>query len=570
MHTSDYQDTNLTGSFAPMYKILPFLCTVLLLASCGKRVDKSGDKTVFRMNLAPGLSTLDPAYARDQGAIWMCGQLFNGLVEFDEDLEIQPSLAASYAISDSGKTYTFALKKDVFFHKDPLFGSDSTRRFNAEDVKYSFTRICDPSVASSGFWIFNGKIAGLDAYREAIATDISGFEVVTPDTFRVHLVQPFPPFLGNLAMAYGYIVPHELTEEYGKDFRNHPIGTGPFKFKSWDEGTSLVLRKNDNYFEKGLPYLDAIQVRFIRDRLSEFAEFCQGKLDFVNGLDKATKDEVFLPDGSIKPDYAENYRFDRAPQLNTEFIGILVDDSLAAAHNSPMRDVRVRQALNYAIDRDKLVDYLLNGNGYPATSGIMPRGIPGFDSTKVIGYSYDPDRAVQLLAEAGYPGGKGLPVLSLKSNPSYQAVMEFIQKSFERIGVTMKIDNMDGGTLRSKAKKGEIDLWRASWIADYPDGENYLGLYYSGNIPPNGANRMRYSNPGFDSLYVKALSTTDDSTRHALYQEMEILAMPDAPIIPLYYDKILRMVQPSIEGLETNAMNMLYLKKVRKAIPLAE
>ena len=516
------------------------------------------------MNLAPGLSTLDPAYARDQGAIWMCGQLFNGLVEFDKNLTIQPALASSYTISDSGKTYTFALRKDVFFHPDPLFGPENTRQLEANDIKYSFTRICDPAVASSGFWIFNGKIAGLDPYREGAAAEISGFEVVAPDTFQIHLVQPFPPFLGNLAMAYGYVVPKEVADHYGKDFRNHPIGTGPFRFKSWDEGTSLVLLKNEDYFESDLPNLDAIQVRFIRDRLSEFAEFCQGKLDFVNGLDKATKDEVFLPDGSIKPEYAEKYKFDRAPQLNTEFIGILVDDSLARAHNSPMQDPRVRQALNYAIDREKLVDYLLNGNGYPATSGIMPRGIPGFDSTIVKGYTYDPDRAVQLLAEAGFPGGKGMPVLSLKSNPSYQAVMEFIQKSYERIGITMQIDNMDGGTLRTKAKKGEIDLWRASWIADYPDGENYLGLYYSGNIPPNGANRMRYSNPVFDSLYVEALATTDDSTRHDLYQRMEMVAMPDAPIIPLYYDKILRMVQPSIEGLETNAMNMLYLKGVMK------
>ncbi len=515
------------------------------------------------MNLASGLSTLDPAYARDQGAIWMCGQLFNGLVEFDENLAIQPALATSYSISDSGKTYTFSLRRDVFFHPDPLFGSKNTRRLEAKDIAYSFTRICNPALASPGFWIFNGKISGVEAYRNGSASAISGFEVVAPDTFRIHLVQPFPPFLGNLAMAYGFVVPWEVTEHYGKDFRNHPIGTGPFRFKSWDEGTSLILIKNEKYFETGLPYLDAIQVRFIRDRLSEFGEFCQGKLDFVNGLDKATKDEVFLPDGKIKPAYLTKYRFDRAPQLNTEFIGILVDDSLARAHNSPMLDRRVRQALNYAIDREKLVDYLLNGNGYPATAGIMPRGIPGFDSTKIQGYHYDPDRAVQLLAEAGYPGGKGLPVLSLKSNPSYQAVMEFIQKSFERIGITMEIDNMDGGTLRSKAKKGEIDLWRASWIADYPDGENYLGLLYSGNIPPNGANRMRYANPVFDSLYLEALSTTADSVRFDLYRQMETTALPDAPIVPLFYDKILRIVQPSIEGLETNAMNMLYLKRVR-------
>lgn len=547
-----------------MYKILPFLCTLLLLTSCGKEVDNSVGKSVFRMNLASGLSTLDPAYARDQNSIWMSAQLFNGLVEFDENLQIKPSLAHSWEVTDSGRTYTFSLNSQVKFHSDPLFGPDSTRTLTAEDVAYSFTRICDPAIAAAGFWIFNGKVKGIDAFRNGKTKSISGFEVVDQLTFRIHLKQAFAPFLGTLAMAYGFVVPKEVTEVYGKDFRSHPIGTGPFRFKSWDEGNSLILLRNEQYFEAGLPRLDAVKVRFIRDRLSEFAEFCQGHLDFVNGLDKATKDEVFEADGSLKPKYKDNYNFMVAPQLNTEFIGLMVDDSIAALHNSPLQDKRVRQALNLAIDRQKLVDYLLNGNGFPANSGIMPRGMPGHDPVKVPGYDYDPDRAAQLLREAGYPGGKGLPVLSLKSNPSYQAVMEYVQKSFERIGVTIRLDNMDGASLRDLAKKGEIDLWRASWIADYPDGENYLGLFYSGNIPPNGANRMRFSNATFDSLYVTALSATGDSIRFDLYQQMERLMLEEAPVVLLYYDKILRIIQPSITGLKTNALNMLYLKAVEK------
>ena len=532
--------------------------------SCGKNVDNYERRAVFRMNLASGLSTLDPAYARDQGAGWMCAQLFDGLVQFDTALQVQPAVARNWEIRDSGRTYVFQLREDVYFHKSPLFGPDSTRQLTAQDVQYSFTRICDPQTASSGFWVFNGKIQGLADYREGRAGHIAGFEAPDPHTFILRLEQAFPPFLGMLAMSYGYIVPREAVERYGKEFRSHPIGTGPFIFKSWDEGTTLTLLRNPSYFEEGLPKLDAIRVRFIRDRLSEFAEFCQGRLDFVNGLDKATKDEVFLPDGAIKPQYLEQYRFDRAPQLNTEFIGIQVDDSIAGARQSPLRDRRIRLALNLAIDREKLVDYLLNGNGYPANAGMVPPGMPGHDPIAVPGYRYDPDRAAALLAEAGYPGGKGLPLLHLNSNPSYQAVMEYVQKSWERIGITAQIDNMDGGTLRDKAKKGEIDLWRASWIADYPDGENYLGLFYSGNIPPNGANRMRYHNAAFDSLYTAALSTTDDSTRHAMYQEMERTMLAEAPVVLLYYDKILRIIQPDIEGLATNALNMLYLKNVRK------
>jgi peptide/nickel transport system substrate-binding protein len=214
----------------------------------------------------------------------------------------------------------------------------------------------------------------------------------------------------------------------------------------------------------------------------------------------------------------------------------------------------VRQALNFALDRDKLVRHLLNGIGFPAHAGMVPPGMPAFDSVAVQGYHYDPDRAARLLREAGFPGGKGIPVLSIKSNPTYQAVMEYVQKSWERIGISVTIDNMDGSTLREMASKGGI--------ADYPDAENYLGLFYSGNIPPNGANRMRYSNPRYDSLFLAAYRAPDDSTRMALYHEMDNLMLSEAPVVLLYYDKILRIISRRVSGLETNAMNMLYLKRV--------
>lgn len=550
-----------------MHKYFPYLFTLLLLASCGKSGKKDDDRSVFRMNLPAGLPTLDPAYASDQASIWMCAQLYDGLVQFDRDLEIRPALAQSWTLEDSGRTYRFHLRSDAFFHPHSAFSDGQPRRLKASDVAYSFTRICNPEIAAKGFWIFNGKVRGLAAFRSGEANSISGFEAANDSTFLIHLDQAFPPFLSTLAMAYGYVIPPEVAEEFGKDFRSHPVGTGPFRFKSWNEGASLVLLRNDRYHERdasgqSLPYLDAVQVRFIREKLTEFREFLQGKLDFVNGLDKSTKDEIFLPDGSIKPEYGDHYDFRIAPQLNTEFIGINVDPTTPAVSGHPLADVRVRQALNYALDREKLVRHLLNGIGFPAHSGMVPPGMPAFDSLAVQGYRYDPDRAAQLLREAGYPGGKGIPVFSIKSNPSYQAVMEYVQKSWERIGVSATIDNMDGSTLRELAANGEINLWRASWIADYPDAENYLGLFYTGNIPPNGANRMRYSSSCYDSLFLAAYQSPDDSTRLELYHKMDNLMLEDAPVVLLYYDKILRIISSRVKGLETNAMNMLYLKKV--------
>jgi oligopeptide transport system substrate-binding protein len=552
-----------------MQKLLAFLCTLTLLVSCGKDPESASGRTVFSMNLYAGLSTLDPAYASDQSATWMCNQLFNGLLEFDSTLHVRPSLCRDWEIGDSGRTYTFHLRQDVWFHPSPLFGPDSTRKMVAADFLYSFTRICDPAVAAKGFWIFNGKVVGVDAYREGKAPNVAGFRAPDDSTFIIRLQQPFAPFPNLLAMAYASVVPHEVVERYGKDFRSHPIGTGPFLFKSWNENVSLILLKNPRYFEvedgKRLPHLDAVHVRFIRERLTEFVELCQGRLDFVNGIDKSTKDEVFDTRGQIRETYLKRFQFDILPQLNTEFIGILVDTAQPAAKGHPLADRRVRQALNHGIDRQALVDYVLNGNGEPATSGMVPAGMPGFDAAAVKGYDYDPLRAAELLQAAGHPGGKGIPPISLKSNPSYQAAMEFVQKSWERLGLTVSIDNMDGAALREMASKGEINLWRAGWIADFPDAGNYLGLFSSSQIPPNGPNRMRFSHPRYDSLFVAAQTETNDSIRYTLYQAMDRLMLAEAPVVLLYYDKIVRMISPKVHGLTTNATNMLYLKRVRKS-----
>lgn len=553
-----------------MQILLALLCTLALLVSCGKPSEDVGNRQVFRMNLYAGLSTLDPAYASDQSATWMCAQIFDGLLAFDSNLVLQPALCRSWEITDSGKTYVFHLRNDVWFHKSPLFGPDSTRRMRAKDVGYSFTRICDPAVAAKGFWIFNGKVAGVEAYRNGTAAEVSGFQVRDDSTFAINLEKPFAPFPNLLAMAYASIVPREVVTFYGKDFRSHPIGTGPFQFKSWNENVSLILLKNERYFEQDdsgnrLPYVDAVHVRFIRERLTEFVELCQGRLDFVNGIDKSTKDEVFDTRGQIRQKYLDKFRFDLHPQLNTEFIGILVDSTKPAAKGHPLLDRRVRQALNYGIDRQALVDYVLNGNGYPATSGMVPSGMPGFDAQAVPGYTYDPDKASKLLQEAGFPGGKGIPLLSLKSTPVYQAAMEFVQKSWERLGLSVSIDNMDGAAVRESAGKGEINLWRAGWIADYPDGENYLGLFTTDQIPPNGPNRMRFSSARFDSLFAAAQSEPRDSIRFRLYQEMDRQMLTEAPVVLLYYDKIVRMISKDVTGFNTNAINMLSLKKVRKA-----
>ncbi|MEO0473881.1 MAG: ABC transporter substrate-binding protein, partial [Bacteroidota bacterium] len=275
------------------------------------------------MNLDAGLKSLDPAFARSRSPIWMTAQLFNGLVELDDELKVQPAIAHRWDISEDGTIYTFHLKQDIFYHRHPVFAmaglADSSRHVIATDFVYSFSRICDPATASTGQWIFNGKIKGLAAFQAQEIDHISGFRAVDDSTFQIELVQAFPPLLGLLAMPYGFVVPHEIVAHYGEDFRAHPVGTGPFQFFRWVEGQSLILHRNPHYFEQeagqSLPYLDAVQVSFIPSRLSAFIEFVQGRMDFIGDLDASYKDEILNLDGTIKEEYAEKYQFVLTPQL---------------------------------------------------------------------------------------------------------------------------------------------------------------------------------------------------------------------------------------------------------------
>lgn len=514
------------------------------------------------------LPSLDPAYARDQATTWMTTQLFSGLVELDSSLQIVPLLAKRWEILDNGLRYKFILRSDVFFHEHAIWQGPPPK-LTAHDVVYSFTRICNPKTASPGLWIFQDKIQGFSAYYQGKENIISGFRADNDTTFIIELVKPFPPLLSLLAMPYAYIVPKAAVEKFGKDFRINPIGTGPFCFKYWEESRQLILLRNEHYFEveqnQRLPYLSAIEVRFIPSRLTAFHEFCRGNFDFHNGLDPSFKDELLSSNGEIQPAFKNRFQITISPQLNTEYLAILQNDT---SKNTELQNVLVRKAISYSIDREGIVRYLLNGIGTPAHAGFLPLGMPGFDSSTVVGYRYNPEKSKELLQEAGYPEGKGLPVFPIATNPNYLAMAEFIQRNLADIGIRTTINLLESATLREQLGKQQVPMWRASWIADYPDPENYLALFYSPNFAPKGPNTTHFKDPNLDSLYQQALNETSFEKRIKLYQQQEKIIIENCPAIFLYYDKILRLTQPNITGLSVNPINLLVLKKVRKQKPI--
>src|SRR5690242_10646888 len=530
--------------------LLPII--IIIFSSCSQH---HTDKNIFRYNDQSGIATLDPAFAKNQSIMWAVHQLYNTLVQIDDSLHLVPSLAKSWDISDDNLTFTFHLRNDVYFQDNPAFANGKGRKMTAKDVVYSFSRIMDKNTASSGAWIFNGRV-----------DTVEPFKAIDDTTFQLKLLKPFHPILGVMSMQYCSIIPHEVVDKYGKDFRRHPCGTGPFQMVAWEEGQALILKKNPNYFERDstgqrLPYLDGVKVTFLQNKATEFLEFQQKRLDFVNDIDPSFKDEVLTKAGELRPAWKGKIRLVKKPALTIEYLGFLCDSTLPLVKNSPLKDVRIRKAINYGFNRRKMILYIRNSMSLPAESGFVPAAFPSFDSNAVKGYHYDPAKALELLKEAGYPNGVGLPAFKLLTVPIYADFASYIANDLLQIGIRINVEVVQKSLLLEQTAKSEALFFRASWIGDYPDAENFLGVFYSKNPAP--PNYTRYNNPRFDKLYEAALSERNDSIRYKLYQQADQVAMNDAPVVPLWYDMVIWLVHPYVKNFIPNGLNLLELRRVK-------
>ncbi|TCK68918.1 peptide/nickel transport system substrate-binding protein [Winogradskyella wandonensis] len=521
--------------------------SLISLSSCSSDKYTHKDHLVFRYNEHRNISSLDPAFSKDLADIWATNQLFNGLVQMDDSLNVKPCIAREWSVGDSAKTYTFKLRQDVFFHKHMLFGRDSTRAVKASDFVYSFNRLNDEKLASPGAWVM---------------TKVNNYYAANDSTFVVKLKQPFPGFLGLLTMKYCSVVPKEVVEHFGTDFRSNPIGTGPFLFKRWEENVKLVLRRNPNYFEKdengiALPYLEAIAVTFLPDKQSEFLQFAQGNIDFVSGLDASYKDEILTATGELRPTYLEDVNMIRGPYLNTEYLGFFMESDL-----SEIQSKRIRKIINLGFDRKKMITYLRNGIGIPANGGFIPKGLPGHDNS--IGYTYNTEEAKRLLEAFKEETNITNPTVTLTTTSNYLNFCEYIQRELQKIGLNIIVDVIPASSLKDLKANGQLDFFRASWIADYPDAENYLSLYYSKNFAPGGPNYTHYQSEKFDALYEQSYLETNTEQRANLYTKMDSLVMHTAPIVPLFYDEVVRFTRKTVKGLGINPTNLLDLKYVSK------
>ena len=533
----------------------------------------------FRVNETGELRSLDPVRINDATSAHIAEQIYDGLLYIDENLQLQPALAKRWEVSEDGLTYTYHLRTDVYFHDNPCFPNGKGRRLTAFDVEYCFHRLCDFRSGTIGVDYFRGKVLGADAYYEATkkaATEnvpltvsrIEGFKALNDSTFQIRLLKPFAPFEYYVALSFCYIYPKEAVEFYKQDFFKNPVGSGPFIFEYWKPDQELRLRRNPNYWMRDsagnqLPFLDAIVFSFIKDNKTQLLEFRQGNLEECYRIPSEFFPDIIDENKQAKGEY-KKYQLFRVPALSTQYYGMLTTSDI-------FKDKRVRQAFCYAVDRERIIRYVLHGQAAgPAHYGLVPPSMPDYPAERIRGYRFDPEKAQQLLAEAGYPGGKGFPEITLQLNSGggrnvqiAEAIQSMLQ---ENLGITVHLKQVEWARHLEEIDAGKAPFFRLGWIADYPDPENFLNLLYGKLVPPDGGispiNSTRYQNPEFDRIFEQALQTLDKQERMKLYLQAEQIAINDAPMLLIFYDEDYRFVQPYVRDYRNNSMDRRLYKFV--------
>ncbi len=502
------------------------------------------------------ITSLDPAQAKNFENIWADNQLYNGLIQTGDSFSIKPCIAKRWEISKDGLTYTFHLRNDVSFQDNVVFPGGKGRKVMAHDFVFSFSRLLNPEISDA--------TSLLEKIDVSYPASQQGFSAPDDSTFIIHLKSPFSPFLHILLMKYFSVVPEEAVKHYGWDFGENPVGTGPFFFKRWETGNALVLKRNPAYFEKdsagnNLPYLNGVIISFLKDEQTSFLEFMDGHFDMVSGINAINPRVALTPAGQLRKEFADKVYIQRTPFIKTDYLGFIVDSKNVP---SVLQNLLVRKTINYAINREDIVRYMRYNTGIPAENGFIPPSLPCHG--KVAGYDYNPAKAADLLKQAGYPGGQGLPAISLFiSSPDY-ALGEAIQAQLQSVGIKLKVETEQPAILTEGAANGICYFFKKSWVGDYPDGENFLSLFYSKSFSPGGINYTHYTSPAFDSLYEHCLIEHSDSLRAMEYTAMDKMIIDAAPVVPLYYDEVIRLVNKRIKNLPVDPLNSLDLRYVRK------
>jgi peptide/nickel transport system substrate-binding protein/oligopeptide transport system substrate-binding protein len=519
---------------ARFFALLPLLLVVIglivavlvIVLGCAAPAARN-DPSTLRLRLASDPLTLDPALAADEASTSVISQIFDGLVDLDPLTgEPRPCLARSWQIDETGKRYVFTLRHSARFHNG--------RRVEADDVVFSLERLLSPSLDSTQRWILS-QVRGSRAFQEGRTVRLAGLRALDPRTVAIELEDPHGPFLSLLALEAASILPREVYSDPGESTLRAPVGAGPFEFRRWDRGSQIVLAATP-YHHGGIPALHRIVYRVIPSVSESLEQYLAGALDVLDEIPGGRRSELA---GLL----GEEIRHHAQPAVAF----------LSFNHmRPPFRGNRaLRRAFNHAIDRKALCRQAGKAEDLPAT-GIVPPGIAGHDHG-ARGYAYDPDRARLLLSTAGYPGGRGLPEITLAyaRSASHRQACQRIRTDLRKIGVKVSLLEHDTSTLMNAIHGGEegaseLLLFRMAWLADYPDPEAFLRPTLHSSSPPAAGNFGRYSNLMFDRVLDQARSEPDPARRMRLYRRAERMAVDDAAWVFLYFYGDDALVKPHV------------------------
>jgi oligopeptide transport system substrate-binding protein len=565
------------------FKSVFFISALFFLYSCSSERENGEDQTmlkegkgeryyggIFRLNESEYIKNLFPHNITDAYSYRVASQIYEGLFKLDDqNLQVINGLAESYEVDESGKIYTIRLKKGIYFHDDSCFPEGIGREVTAEDVKYCYTRLCSQSMNNQLFSSsFKDVLKGANEYYNASAGgkipnfEVSGIQIPDDYTIRMTLVEPNSLFLVTLSMPECFIYPHEAESKYGTDMRIKTVGTGPFYLASVDEDISLILKKNEKYYGKdafgnSLPFLDAISIQFIKDKKTELFEFRKGNLEMLYRLPTDYILDILEETGSDNVNEFQRYELQRVPEMMTQFLTFNMLDPI-------FRDINVRKAFSYAIDREKILDFVLNGEGFePGYHGITPPVFVDYDIEDLQGYKLNVDSARYFLSKAGYPDGNKFPEIELLLNAEGErntnVAVELQKQLKDNLNIEIQLTILPFAQLIEKSYQGNFRIMRTGWVADFPSAKNFLWPFYGQNLPTKSGsisypNIARYRNIRFDALYRGALNAKSIEEANIFFKQAERVLIEDAPIIVLWYDEGYRLIRSYVKNFPNNPL----------------
>ncbi len=569
---------------------VPLLC--LLASACSSTQDQTVDGPggelregeggryyggIFRTNETEYIKNLYPPAITDVYSYRVANQIYEGLFRLKPDnLTVINGLAESHTVDESGTVYTIRLRDDVYFHDDPCFSTGKGRKVIAEDVAFCFTRLCTQSPQNQNFSVFSDLIKGANAYYTASAggntpaTGVAGIEVLDTRTIRLTLTRPNSMFLMHLARPACFIYPPEAWDKYGANMSAHPVGTGPFKLGTIEENISIVLPKNEEYWRTDihgnqLPFLDALNIQFINSKNTELLEFRKGNLDMVYRLPTEHIIEILENNQTGTGEFVK-YELQREPEMVTQYLTFNMSDKKLFSNKD------VRKAISYAIDREKILNFALNNEGYaPGNHGITPPVFADYNIDQIPGYRLNVDSARYYLSKAGYPNGQGFPKIELMLNAegdrNTNVAVEIQKQLSDYLNIQVEINTYPLAQLLERAFSGKFELMRSGWYADYPSPENFLWIFYSGSADRLSRDQVypnigRYNNVTFNRLYEQALQARSLKEANDLFLRAEKVLMKDAPVIVLWYDEGYRLLQSYVKNFPNNPMQYRDLGEV--------